>query len=148
MEANISPSSLVPLFAQLQIPKTAGTTVAGVARHITNHQASGKDMICNIRAGHEFPRGDFLNYKARNKAKSFLWSFIRNPADRLVSSFFYHVVTKKSKEPSFENFLAVRLLCAFTCSELHSTRMSPHLSLSFFFPVGTGAREIISIRVS
>jgi hypothetical protein len=93
-------------FFYAKIPKTAGTTVAGVARHIVNHKGREMNFSCNIRTGHGSPRTVF-DYDKRDLAQSFLWTFVREPAARTLSSFFYHAVSKGGVEPSDDRFIKV-----------------------------------------
>jgi hypothetical protein len=93
-------------FFYVKVPKTASTTVAGVARRIADHKGRQMNSSCNLRAGHKMPRKG-LDYDKRELSKSFLFTFIREPAERALSSFFYHEVSKKSLIASDENFLKV-----------------------------------------
>ena len=89
-----------------KVPKTAGTTIAGVARRIALRKGRDQNAVCNVRAGHRLPRTIFDAGK-REREKSFLFTFIRDPVERTISSFFYHQVSKNGVEPSDRNFLEV-----------------------------------------
>lgn len=92
-----------------KIPKTAGTTIAGVARRITRQQEAIQSSRCHLQAGHERPRLMFGSSR-EDHANSFLWTFLREPRERTMSSFFYHEVSRKLVEPTDENFYQVRQL--------------------------------------
>jgi hypothetical protein len=106
-------------FFYAKIPKTGSTTVAGVARRMVHHYQSRHytTFDCAIRAGHGSPRTKF-HYISRDRADSFLWSFIRSPADRALSSFFYHEVSKKELivEDIDASFVKASIVFGLLCS--------------------------------
>lgn len=93
-------------FFYAKIPRTGSTTMAGVARRIAAHQGMKKGGNCNLRVGHGSPLKKF-KYGNRDAEKSFLWTFVREPAGRALSSFFYHKVSKNGWESSDKMFLKV-----------------------------------------
>ena len=95
-------------FFFVKIPKTAGTTVASVSRRIVSREQRrlGYKYPCNIRAGHGSPRYKY-KYSERDRAQSFLFTFIREPSARLVSSYYYHGVAKRGIQASDDSFLEV-----------------------------------------
>ena len=86
--------------------KTASSTLAGVAirmaRSLASRNAKENINMCKVRFDHT-PAFQ-LQYGMRNKKKSFLWSFVRDPTDRAVSEFFHFGVSRLKMEPSDANF--------------------------------------------
>ena len=91
-----------------KIPKTAGTTVAGIARRIVARRQSqlGSRHQCTLQAGHGSPRFTF-NYASRSLSNSFLLSFVRDPNEQALSSYYYHEVAKRGANVSDASFLEV-----------------------------------------
>lgn len=89
--------------------KTASSTLAGVAIRIARSMArrqsnnNVKGAMCKVRFDHT-PAFQ-LQYGQRNKSKSFLWSFVRDPTNRAVSEFFHFGVSRLKMEPSDANFI-------------------------------------------
>jgi len=84
--------------------KTASSTLAGVAIRIARSfaQRFPEIKMCKVRFDHT--AAFQLEYGKRNKQKSFLWSFVRDPTDRAVSEFFHFGVSRLKMEPSDANF--------------------------------------------
>lgn len=85
--------------------KTASSTLAGVAIRMARSFAKKTPNIngmCKVRFDHT--PAFKLGYGKRNKQKSFLWSFLRDPTDRAVSEFFHFGVSRLKLEPSDANF--------------------------------------------
>jgi hypothetical protein len=88
--------------------KTGSSTLAGVAIRIAQALAKktskgGREEMCKVRWDHT--PAFLLQYGQRDKAKSFLWSFVRDPTDRAVSEFFHFGVSRRKMEPSDKNFV-------------------------------------------
>jgi hypothetical protein len=97
--------------------KTGSSTLAGVAIRIARSLAKktkkgGREKMCKVRWDHS--PAFFLKYRDRNKAKSFLWSFVRDPTDRSVSEFFHFGVSRFKMEPSDRNFVGYLLNRTYT----------------------------------
>lgn len=94
-------------FLYLKPMKTASSTAAGVNLRLARNQAQRRNAgfaICEALYDHT------LGYKSvpsRNRTRSFLWSTVRDPIARHVSSFFYFYVTGLNLEPTHENFIHV-----------------------------------------
>lgn len=62
----------------------------------------GNILKCKSESGHEwFLEKDICR---RDKSRSFLWTFIRDPTDRAVSEFFHLQVSRKGIEATDDNF--------------------------------------------
>ena len=88
--------------------KTGSSTLAGVAIRIARALArktkkGGREKLCKVRWDHT--PAFLLQYGQRDKRKSFLWSFVRDPTDRAVSEFFHFGVSRRKMEPSDKNFV-------------------------------------------
>jgi hypothetical protein len=88
--------------------KTGSSTLAGVAIRIARSlgkktKQGGREKMCKVRFDHT--PAFLLKYGDRIKAKSFLWSFVRDPTQRSVSEFFHFGVSRRKMEPSDKNFL-------------------------------------------
>ena len=114
-------------FFYAKIPRTGSTTMAGVARRMAAHQGLKRGGNCNLRVGHGSPLHKF-DYGSRDAEKSFLWTFVREPAGRALSSFFYHKVSKNGWEASDKMFMKVSL-CQDSSSHFVMDR---HLTLDRF----------------
>ena len=98
-----------------KIPRTGSTTIAGVHRRIAagvhrriaNKKSVDPRSSCHALLGHRSPRLTF-DYGNRDVKNSFLWTFLRNPADREVSFYFYNV-SKLGWEATEENFQEVSI---------------------------------------
>lgn len=83
----------------VKTPKAASSTLSGVAMHIaerhydTSEAVGGKGMSkkCTVNAHHA--HASTLGYANRNKEKSFLWTFVRDPKKRALSSYFFFKAT-------------------------------------------------------
>jgi Sulfotransferase family len=95
-------------FVYVMQPHAAGITLAGVASRIARNVASRKHRIepgsnrtacatwnAAVRA---------RRLKDRVKDKSFLWSVVREPVDRMLSRFFHETVSLEGKVGNVENF--------------------------------------------
>ena len=92
-----------------KIPRTGSTTIAGVHRRIAKNKAAAADRknMCHAKMGHGSPRLKF-DYGNRDVENSFLWTFLRNPADRELSFYFYNV-SKLEWEATDSNFQEVSI---------------------------------------
>ena len=92
------------LFIKLQ--KCASSTVANIVKRISKKYGKKnlkKGEACKVHCTHGFAF-NLPNIHKRRRAKSFLFTFIREPTDRFVSDFFYHGVSKEKMNPSLANF--------------------------------------------
>lgn len=74
---------------------------------ITNMEGAGKRnfynlTICDVNYGHA--RGVDFQFRNNIEGQSFLWSWIREPTQRVVSEFFHFHVSREKVEPTNENF--------------------------------------------
>jgi len=87
--------------------KTGSSTLGGVtiriARNMARRAASSFPM-CKVRFDHT--PASILQYGKRDKEKSYLFSFLREPTERAVSEFFHFGVSRLKFEPSAANFKA------------------------------------------
>jgi hypothetical protein len=79
----------------VKVPKAASSTSAGVALRISNRHD------CAVQWQHRLAH----DYEKRNKAKSFLFTTIRDPAERAVSTIFFHHVSQKNLKPTDRNMI-------------------------------------------
>jgi hypothetical protein len=87
--------------------KTGSSSAAGINIRISRNVARRffpqyKPRICKHRNDHTY--ADKLEYKFRNRSKSFLWTVIREPTKRVISQFFHFEVSRKKIEPTDEKF--------------------------------------------
>ena len=131
----------------VKVPKTAGTTVAGVARRIVAKRSDELRMKCNYKGGHGSPRTTF-GFDGRDLKKSFLLTFIRKPEKRALSSFFYHEVSKHGLEPSDANFLKVSSIFFLLFFRSLTTMQASNMKFLVFSAVGEGIGHRLSIQLS
>jgi len=109
-------------FFFLKTHKTGSSTGAGIHLRIARNVAQQRLLSGNhtiIRSNnttekqHHVPmcisRFDHgtaqnMNYGSRNRNKSFLWTILRDPTERAISQFFHFEVSRRSIEPTDENF--------------------------------------------
>ena len=84
----------------IKVHKASSSTLAGVAEHIARkHRKDGmKHKKCYVHAKHM--AAGKMNLHKRNLVQSYLWTFIRDPKERKVSSFFYFNVTRQGVNPT------------------------------------------------
>ena len=115
VKVQISPTQEGFLFVKPY--KVGGSTAAGVnirlARNVAQRQWTNGTVslpsgttteICKNRYDHAQVRTQ--QYHIRNRMKSFLWSIIRDPTKRAISSFFHFEVSRNKVEPTDWNFQA------------------------------------------
>jgi Sulfotransferase family len=102
-EVSRSPTREGILFAKEM--KTGSSTVSGITLRIARNLAKRmqQNVMCESRFDH-WPAVEmaFIN---RDIDKSFLFTVIRNPMDRITSQFFHFQVSRKKLEPSDKNFI-------------------------------------------
>lgn len=91
-------------FLYLKPHKTGSSTCAGmnlrISRNVAKRQTSMFDM-CKTR--HMHGRGSLL-FKDRIRDRSFLWTIIRDPKARSISSFFHFGVSRRDRTPKDKYF--------------------------------------------
>jgi len=84
--------------------KTGSSTASGIAlriaRNLARRQNKDYDM-CKSRFDHAWASGRYTN---RDPRRSWLWTIVREPTNRVVSQWFHFVVSRKKVEPSDANF--------------------------------------------
>lgn len=91
-------------------PKVASSTIGGVMLRISRniyrrtHDNHVNETDCNVTQVHYPNPAWYYRYGDRDKQKSFLWSFLREPTSRFVSEFFHFEVSRGRKQPSDANF--------------------------------------------
>lgn len=96
--------------------KVGSTTFNNVLLRLVHNRAAEKlktgkvnatlwktPVRCKHRAMHGMSVG--LDYKNRDKKKSFLFSLVRDPTKRIISEYFHFKVTFRPEEPTDENFV-------------------------------------------
>lgn len=84
----------------IRIPKSSSSTLAGINLRI----ASRRDKnLCGTAWYHK--SGNRFDISNRDKAKSLLWTFIRQPTKRTISAFFYFEVSRKNIPQTNARFL-------------------------------------------
>lgn len=90
--------------------KTGSSTVGGITIRIARSQAKKekgmtwgtKVPMCKTRFDHTSAKE--YEFEKRDKNRSFLFSFVRDPTKRLVSQFFHFGASREKIEPTDENF--------------------------------------------
>lgn len=86
-----------PCITFIKVHKCASTTVRNALMQLIRNRGG-----CKASSNHAFAYT--MNLSNRDKAKSYLFTFVRDPTTRSISDFFYHRVTRQGEEPSLENF--------------------------------------------
>ncbi|CAB9503582.1 expressed unknown protein [Seminavis robusta] len=98
-------------FFFLKTEKTASSTSAGVHLRIAHNMAARKvgkssppiaTPMCLVQFSHS--NALQMGYAERIKKKSFLWTVVREPSQRMISHFFHFGVTRLNWEPTARNF--------------------------------------------
>jgi hypothetical protein len=92
-------------FLYLKPLKTGSSTAAGVTLRLARNEAHRRNAsfaMCDALYEHSYGHKSVPN---RNITSSFLWSTVRDPIARHVSSFFYFEVTGQNVKPTDENFI-------------------------------------------
>mmetsp|Transcript_26010 Transcript_26010/g.57813 ORF Transcript_26010/g.57813 Transcript_26010/m.57813 type:complete len:452 (+) Transcript_26010:163-1518(+) len=115
-----------------KVPKTASSTLSGIGLRIAHrkgrelniadqqqqpppqkskkkkkHSHSKHDALCNVEVKHGDVADEF-HYGLRNRERSFLWSFVRDPTQHALSHYYYTYISRsghKIKEDSFKTWL-------------------------------------------
>lgn len=85
----------------IKCQKTASTTVSSITMRIRN--LHGGERKCAAWWDHA-PAWE-KDVSSRNKTSTYLFSFIRHPAKRMTSQFFYHQVSKRGVNATLENLM-------------------------------------------
>ena len=95
-------------FIYMKEMKTASSTLAGVTLRIVRNMAKRNGRfnqttfpMCRARFFHMRAR----KFQLRNREKSFLWSFLREPNDRMLSKFFHFAVARHNIKPTAKQFV-------------------------------------------
>lgn len=83
----------------VKVPKTASSTISGVAERIARKFMNGTKGKCSVSDGHE----DRKHYKDRIRNKSFMFGSIRDPTSRAISRVFFNI--KKERDISMKEIL-------------------------------------------
>jgi len=91
-------------------PKAASSTTGGIMLRISRniyrraHDNQVNETECKVtQIIYPYP-ASMYGYRNRDKQKSFLWSFLREPTSRFVSEFFHFGVSRKGLQPTDANF--------------------------------------------
>ena len=91
----------------IKVPKAGSSTLAGInLRMARNHlpaDSYNRSAFCAATFNH-FRAWD-LSVKQRSLTESYLWTFVRDSTKRIVSHFFFRVVTRMEIEPTYNNFI-------------------------------------------
>lgn len=106
----------------VRLMKAASSTLGGVALRIAHRKAESlrfaddnstgmvpgagsnkKRRPCRVRFDHGL--ASRLRYGDRDKSRSFLWTFVRDPTDRAISEFYHFAVSREKVEPTDVNFI-------------------------------------------
>jgi Galactose-3-O-sulfotransferase len=83
--------------------KTGSTTSVGVHLRLAKRQARRHNLnMCRVRYRHRFACG--MYDKAMVPDKTFTWTVIRDPTQRVISQFFYYLSEENPIEPTDANF--------------------------------------------
>lgn len=116
-----------------KVPKTASSTLSGIGLRIAHrkgrelniadqqqqsekkkkHTHSKHDALCNVEVKHGDVAEEF-HYGLRNRERSFLWSFVRDPTQHALSHYYYTYISRsghKVKEESFKSVSTNGRLC-------------------------------------
>lgn len=91
-------------------PKAASSTTGGIMLRISRnlykraHDNQVNATACNVTQIHYPYPAWMYGYRNRDKTKSFLWSFLRDPTSRFTSEFFHFQVSRKGIQPTDANF--------------------------------------------
>lgn len=91
-------------------PKAASTTIGGIMLRISRnlyrraHNNQVNVTACNVTQIHYYYPAPMYGYRNRDKQKSFLWSFLRDPKSRFISEFFHFAVSRQGIQPTDVNF--------------------------------------------
>ena len=89
----------------LKTYKAGSSTASGIHLRLARNQARRQSVdadLCQVRYDHAWAAHLFWNVK---KDKSFLWTIVRDPTQRLVSQFFHFEVSREKTEPSDAAFV-------------------------------------------
>ena len=92
----------------MKLYKTGSSTTSGIhlriARNLANRTGIDQE-VCKSR----FDHGPWVHpshrFRDRKMGRSFLWTVLRDPTQRLISSFFFMQVSRGKIEPTDKNFL-------------------------------------------
>ena len=107
--------------------KVGGSTATGIQLRISKNIAKRQNqsfVICENSYDHS--KGHF--FQNRDKQQSFLWSLIRDPTDRAISSFWHMHVGKRQTEPTYENFVSILSSVEYYYIATHMIRKPPSTS--------------------
>lgn len=87
-----------------KLSKCSSSTLAGIAVQIARNEAARRKKTgvpetpeeCLVKADH----GIYRHVLKRDKKRSMLWTFIREPASRQVSDYFHFHVSRRGNDPS------------------------------------------------
>ena len=90
----------------VKLHKAASSTLAGVAMQIgANHKHPDmhNHQRCHVQAKHK--SAIELGVSNRIRDKSYLWTFVRDPKERALSSYFYFQATRQQENPTGSKIL-------------------------------------------
>jgi hypothetical protein len=87
-----------------KLSKCSSSTLAGIAVQIARNEAARRKKVgipdtpeeCLVKADH----GSYRQVLNRDKKRSMLWTFFREPASRQVSDYFHFHVSRRGNDPS------------------------------------------------
>jgi hypothetical protein len=82
----------------IKIQKCASSTGSGISLNIANNVARRKHHYCLSHVRHY--QTQELPIPTRNKQKSLLWTIVRHPAKRALSSYFFYEISQGGKTPT------------------------------------------------
>ena len=112
-----------------KVPKTASSTLSGIGlriahrkgrelnisqqqreqqqtKHHSEHWKSHHESLCNVEVKHGDVAEEF-HYGLRNRERSFLWSFVRDPTEHALSHYYYTYVSRSAHEVKEDSFKKV-----------------------------------------
>lgn len=76
----------------VKVPKVASSTAAGVSLRIINRSELTREKPCKTLQWRHHPGAFYTN---RSRSKSFLWTTVRDPAERALSTIFFHNISRR-----------------------------------------------------
>ena len=113
----------------VKVHKASSSTLAGIAEHIARrHRKDGmKHKKCYVHSKHR--AAGKMNIHRRNLLQSYLFTFIRDPKERKLSSFFYFNVTRQGVHPTGPAIL-------------EDLQLNNNYQYYFMLPVGTKGKDV------
>ena len=102
-------------FIYIKLPKTGSSTLSGINLRIAIENTPNKtkgtfregEGFYGIRCAetHRHLKAHKLKVPLRNKKLTYLWTFIRDPTDQFMSSYFHFDISRKKRTPNYESLM-------------------------------------------